>query len=30
MRHRYVTWAAFGVSVVILAACIVFGLGQGG
>jgi hypothetical protein len=30
MRHRYVTWAAFVMSFVILVACLVFGLGQGG
>ena len=30
MRHLYVTWAAFAVSLVILVACVVFGLGQGG
>jgi hypothetical protein len=30
MRHQYVTWAAFAVSFVILVACVVFGLGQGG
>jgi ferredoxin-NADP reductase len=30
VRHNYVTWAAFAVSVIILVARVVFGLGQGG
>lgn len=30
MRHQYITWAAFSVSFIILLACVVFGLGQGG
>ena len=30
MRQRYLTWSALVVSLVILIACVVFGLGQGG
>lgn len=30
MRHRYITWTALVVSLIIFLACVVFGLGQGG
>ena len=30
IHNQCVTWAAFAVSFVILVACVVFGLGQGG
>jgi hypothetical protein len=30
MRHRYISWTALVMSLIIILACIVFGLGQGG
>jgi hypothetical protein len=30
MRQRYLTWSALVMSLIIVLACVVFGLGQGG